>query len=534
MDHISDYAKWMADIPFGGDLTDPDAMILCYLTYADLSPILGPGDEMPLREAVKRMDEHKEIPCLILGGDPHYSERVRMIASTRRFGDLIVAGYTDEIDRERNLQFCAMVFRSEKWSFMAFRGTDQTLVGWKEDFIMSFTVMPSQTRAAEYLKERIGDGKWYLGGHSKGGNLALYAACTLGDRLAQVGRVYLLDSPGLCREALEDTGVDPDAAYDRLVRIIPEYDVVGGLFAPKAPREIIVSSDAQGLMQHDMATWGVDHGRLLEASGQDPMSVLLVDAVGNWLAGVDRQGREEFVEDLFSQLERGGKKYLGDVTAEGILGYESIVIGLVRKRGGRQSTGKLPLKANLTRMLSRVTGKLGALSGMWEGIAQCAALMVLGLLCLVVNEHLMETLAGITLSAIAAVQDVWTLRRLIRERKNMKEQTPYVMLSLFVTVLVLCMLFREDAAFLLGSIGVSIGLFAMGYHCVRLFLGRTRKGFYRWIRLPESLILFLFGIVYLVVPRGEASTPSAVLGVVMMADGAIRLCYILLSTAFGK
>ncbi len=535
MDHLTDYALWMKDAPLGDSIGEVDAMVLCYLSYADLSGILQPGDEMTLREAVERMDVKENIPCLIVTDDPHYSERVRMIASTRRYGELILSGYTDEHDTEKDLQFCAMVFRSPDWSFIVFRGTDQTLVGWKEDFIMSFTVMPSQVRAAEYARERIGKGKWYLGGHSKGGNLALYAACALdGERLASVERVFLLDSPGLCREGLEESDVDPNAAYDKLVRIIPEYDVVGGLFAPKSPRQIIVRSEAEGLMQHDMATWGVEHGELMTAPQQDPMSLLLVEAVGRWLEGKDRAQREEFVDSLFGEMQKGGRRTLGELNAEGLLGYESIVIGLIRRHDGGEELGRLPMKTNLTRAADRVTEAIGRLTGAREGIIQCLLLIVLGGAVFLVNEHLLETAAGIFLSGAAVVQDVWTVRKVIRCRKNPKEAMPYIYLSLFVTVMVLCMLFKENAAFLLGSIGVSVCLLAMGMHCLRLFAGKIKKGFYRWIRLPEALILFVFAVIYLVVSKPGAAQVSVVFGAIMMADGLIRLVRILLGTVLEK
>ena len=526
MDPLTDYARWMENVPFGSDIGDLDAVIMCYLTYADLSPLPEAG--ITLRDAVAAMGE-RDIPCLIVSDDPGFSDRVRQIAAGRRFGDLVIADYTDERDDEKGIQFSAAVFRSPYWSFIAFRGTDQSLVGWREDFIMSFTVMPSQARAAEYARERIGGGKWYMGGHSKGGNLALYAACAVGEeQRALVERVYLLDSPGLCREALEGTGVDPDAAYDRLVRIIPEYDVVGSLFAPRVPRETVVRSDYRGLMQHDMASWGVDHGRLMAAEQRDPVSLMIGEATGKWLDRVDRQAREEFVDSLFEQLGKGGKKTLRDVSSEGLPGYESIVIGMLRKREGRNALGRFPLKESLARSGERLGKKLRRFLRFRESILQCFGLILLGAVFVLVNERLLETSAHIFLAALAAGQDILTARRLIKNRSSLKEQGPYVALSLFVTALVLCMLFKENAAFLLGSIGVSACLWVMGFHCFGIFSGRKKRGFYRWIRLPEALILFYFGAAFLTVSHDGAGIYVYTLGMIMILDGLARLFRILL------
>ena len=535
MDHLTDYVKWMGNVPFDGGPGDVDAMVLCYLSYADLSPALGAGEEMTLREAVERTEEKGGISCMIVTDDPLFPERVRLIASGRRFGDLTVSGYTDEHDGDSGLQFCAMVFRAPAWSFIAFRGTDQTLAGWKEDFMMSFTAMPSQIRAAEYAGERIGGGAWYIGGHSKGGNLALYAASVLdAERQERLEKVYLLDSPGLCREALEGTDIRMDGVRDRIVRIIPEYDVVGSLFAPDTAREIIVRSDASGLMQHDMATWGVDHGALLTAEKRDPMSVLLDDAMGEWLRQLDRPSREKFVSGLFGQLEKGGRKTLKDVSAEGILGYESIVIGMIRRQGGRDLLERFPLRAAWTRLLGRAGAAVARLGRLKNGIVQCAALIGLGAVVILVSERFLETAAAVFLCAMAVAQDVWTVRRIVRSGGNPRGHGPHIVLSLMATALTVCMLFKENAAFLLGSVGVSVALLIMAIHCFRLFYLKKKKGFYRIIRLPESLILTVFGVIYLLVPQAGAGDYSAALGMIAAADGVIRLGYIILSAVFHR
>ncbi len=420
-------------------------------------------------------------------------------------------------------------------SFIAFRGTDQSLVGWREDFIMSFTVMPSQIRAAEYAREHIHGGAWYIGGHSKGGNLALYAAGVLEKEKADcLERVYLLDSPGLCREALEGKRIDLDAVRGRIRRIIPEYDVVGSLFAPDTPGEIIVRSDAAGLMQHDMATWGVNHGQLMTADRKDPMSVLLDDAMESWLEGLDRERRKMFVTSLFEQLEKGGRRTLRDVSAEGILGYESIVYGLIRRQGGKAFLPRFPLRESAARYLERAGASLKRLTRLRDGIVQCIALICLGALVVLVSERFLEAVAAVFLCGIAVAQDVWTIHRAVKMRDRVRDLGPNAVLGLTLTALAVCMLFKENAVFLLGSVGVSVALFTMGIHCCRLVLLRRKKGFYLWIRVPEALILFVFGAIYLLISQDGAGDCSAVLGAIMASDGLIRLCYILLSAALRR
>ena len=210
MDNITDYVRWVGGTGFEGrPFSRVDNIVLCQLSYLDLKDIPEINEEggvMTLREAVMSLTN---LGFSIRKMAPDDSERftalVKAAANSKRFGDLYISSFTDILNEEDSIQFSAMTFSPEKkggWAFVAYRGTDSTIAGWKEDFMTSFMLTSSQTMAEDYLRNALRSFDTVLvGGHSKGGNLAVYAAAVLPDDLFdRVEHIYSNDGPGFCPE----------------------------------------------------------------------------------------------------------------------------------------------------------------------------------------------------------------------------------------------------------------------------------------------------------------------------------------------
>ncbi len=315
MDKLTDYIRWMEDFPIAATgFRHADALVLCMISYYDLAPLFGDlAGPVHVRDCQKMLDDG-QAKVLIVGGDMGYDEILRAAAASRRFGDLEIDGYVDILQTDPPVQFSAVTFHDDTdLAFIAYRGTDNSIAGWKEDFMISFTHTQAQELALTYAREHItGDRRWILGGHSKGGNEALYAACMLEDGdLSRVEKVYLLDGPGLCPEL--DGGHLLERINDRTVRIIPESSVIGRLFEPKVTETHIVKSSAIGILQHSLATWGIDHGRLAEAKENDIFSQWVSRSADQWISGIPLADRTVFVDDLFGTLEVLGVTSFDDV-----------------------------------------------------------------------------------------------------------------------------------------------------------------------------------------------------------------------------
>ena len=271
------------------------------------------------------MAEEGTLRVLITGKDMGYEEIITRAIDSRRFGDLLITDYVDTVRDEPPLQFSALCFHDESGlSILGYRGTDDTLVGWEEDFMIGFTRTESQELALRYADAHLKTGRrWVLCGHSKGGNLALFAASRLSDAvLESVEHIYLLDSPGLCPEVMDVSAAE---RIDGLcTRIIPSFSVIGKLFEPQITDSRIVRSSGSGMLQHSLATWGIDHGELDLCVENDPRSLWLNAAVKDWIGNISQEDRVVFIRELFDALSANGARRVDELDDAGAAGFETI------------------------------------------------------------------------------------------------------------------------------------------------------------------------------------------------------------------
>lgn len=322
MADIRDYLELRGDITLDErPFNDVDNLVLATLSYLDLTGIVGgPGEP-----GVRVTDACGELLARA-GGD--LASRVRSLATiderfvvalggSARLGDAVLRSYVDVRDDERVMQFSAVtadLLNGE--SYVAFRGTDTTLVGWRENFILSFAVTQAQRASAEYLARELelaaAEGRRVrVGGHSKGGNLAAYAAACCPVALSgAVERVYSNDGPGMDRTVLPVSC--HDVMGERYVRIVPAYSVVGRLFSDDAPCQVVRSSATRSL-QHDPLTWQVGPAGFLEAEGPDPECLVVDRAFAAWLDRLAPDDRRKLTEELFDALAAGGAETFEDL-----------------------------------------------------------------------------------------------------------------------------------------------------------------------------------------------------------------------------
>ena len=330
MDHLVDYIQWMGDFSYSVlPFNEADALVLSMLSYYDLAPLFpeSGASAVALKESL-RLLEKGPVDVMLVGRDRDYQKILDCAARSKRYGELLLCDYVDLYRQEPPLQFCAVTFRAPEFRFIAFRGTDNSLAGWKEDFMISFTVTEAQRLAADYAAKAVTAAQpCYIGGHSKGGNLALYAACMLPpEAWERVTRLFLLDGPGICPEVMDDSclqRIDP-----KTTKIQPAFSIVGKLFEPQITDSRIVQSSASGFVQHSLDTWSIDHGKLLLADGPNPRSVWINDILSRWIGGISQEDRVIFVQELFDALAANGADSFDDIEEGGVGGFEAILAKL--------------------------------------------------------------------------------------------------------------------------------------------------------------------------------------------------------------
>lgn len=245
--------------------------------------------------------------------DPELTETLfRKIAANPRFASIRVGGVEERFSEQDQTQFAAMTMMLPDGTLaVAFRGTDTSFVGWKEDFNMAFQYpVPAQRSAADYVARVAGlwHGDLILLGHSKGGNLAVYAAMEADERLQRrIRRIYSLDAPGFPQDVVD--GERYRAVMDRIVKIVPDSSIVGMILEAPEPCRVVRSNE-RGLMQHLAFSWQVRGDAFVEAPGVAASSRYFNRSLNDWLTGMSVEQRERTVDALFRVLDASDQKGL--------------------------------------------------------------------------------------------------------------------------------------------------------------------------------------------------------------------------------
>ena len=312
MTTVFDYIRWRGDLSFEqSPLCEIDALIFCELSYIFFDGIVPGNTEdgtVTLREAAETFFERNAGKDIISLGELVPREIVdlfRLAAASVRFADVEVGNFINIIDDETVEQFSAVSFYPEEDRlFIAYRGTDDSIAGWREDFRMAFlTPVPAQRRAEEYLAKAadLFDGRIVIGGHSKGGNLALWAALNTSNEIAErTDKIYNFDGPGFLENVWESENYSRIA--DKITTVIPSGSVVGLLLKYDANYKVTKSTAKSYLHQHNALTWIVE-GRNFVCDNDVLPDVKRTNAiVGKWIYAMDPEDRRNFVEGFFDIL----------------------------------------------------------------------------------------------------------------------------------------------------------------------------------------------------------------------------------------
>ena len=328
MGNINTYLNWRGALDFTErPFCEADNLALAILSYLELGQIVSyDQDEISIQKAY---EQYQALAIPHFTGDDSYRMMLQYMASSRRFGTAALSYYRTIFDESRSTQFAAIQIRLGDGSrYISFRGTDNSITGWEEDFRMGSEVVPAQREAVKYLNE-IMDPKcsYRIGGHSKGGNLAIYASIHCREELsASILAVYNNDGPGLSSDII------PQEKFQRidgrLHWIISEYSVIGTLFPYGAPTKIVGSS-GEGLLQHNPFTWQIEGDTFLEKKELSKSCQFYVDIFDTWINTADLEHRRAFTQDLFGALKAGGAKTMGEVLGGGIDGFGTILLSIV-------------------------------------------------------------------------------------------------------------------------------------------------------------------------------------------------------------
>ena len=318
MDTTMDYLQWRGDLSFSKDpFNDIDALILSLLSYLPLKDIV-PGIESNKGISLKdssnqyiskvQTSETKSSninPTAIPSFNSDLLKLLKKASICLRFEDIQLSRYDENTDLIVGQQFAAVTYtlqNAEHEKVVAFRGTDNSLIGWKEDFELAYMEhIPAQESACRYLDRTIGilSSKFTVCGHSKGGNLAVYAGSHLNSvHQSRLSKIINFDGPGF------NIAIVPRASFShcehKVINYVPEESIVGMLLEPIGKRTV-VSSMARQIYQHNALNWGVERTKFIQGNLSSTTKIL-ESSLKTWLAEISMPEREMFTEALFDIL----------------------------------------------------------------------------------------------------------------------------------------------------------------------------------------------------------------------------------------
>ena len=330
MGNIMDYISWRGDLTFAqSPFNEVDNLILACFSYVNLDRIPAVTRQKGI-ELKKLVKEFKKLHTIKeLEADKSFIRLAPFMmfemAESVRFGNCVIRNYVNEIVTEAEQQFSAVeIVLDDGTSYISFRGTDDTIIGWKEDFNLSTGVVPAQERAVEYM-QRISDkasGMLRVGGHSKGGNLAIYGSVMCKSVHDKILEIYSNDGPGFSKEFQES----PETAemMPKIIRIIPEYSIIGTLLEHEK-QPIIVASISRGLLQHDGFSWEVQGPGLVRRDSLNKTALRFIEILHKWIDGMDMEQKRLLIEDLFATLQASGYENLSEVQSGGLKSLAAMV-----------------------------------------------------------------------------------------------------------------------------------------------------------------------------------------------------------------
>ena len=318
MPNVFDYLKWRGDIPFTLlPMNEIDNLIFSELVYIDLESV---GESLcengiTLQKAGKLFFEKyadKKISLGVIVPDEIITLlKVAMVSP--RYKDVKLSGYRNKYNSSETVQFAAVTFdMCNKEKYIAFRGTDDTIAGWHEDFNLAiYNSVPAQIMAKEYVEEVFNtlSGKFYIGGHSKGGNLAVYGGCMADINTDNLIGIINNDGPGFNETVIKQFNKSTIAITKNLT---PEHSIIGSLFE-KVGKSVIVKSSNKGIWQHDALSWQTNTTNFKTVESINTNSKRFGETLKVWMNNLAPQEKKDFIDSFFILLKSTNAETLTDL-----------------------------------------------------------------------------------------------------------------------------------------------------------------------------------------------------------------------------
>lgn len=327
MSNIIDYLKWRGDLEFSRDsINEIDYIILARFSYLPFKNIKL--EELDTIKNISAKMKNLSIENYLWNDDKNF---IQVLGETKRYKDLKVSDYIEIFDVSAEKQFSAItIWLPNKMKYISFRGTDLTLVGWKEDFNMGFMRdIPSQKEAVKYLNEIANkyNDELIIGGHSKGGNLAVYSAIFCEDYVKdRIKTIINAEGPGLDKDIISTENYKK--ILNKIQTYIPQSSIIGRLLEHEEEYQV-VKSIQKGIMQHDIYSWEIEPTKLIRIPKFTNDSEIFNGIIRNWLKNTTPQQREKFINIIYEIVAETQIQKMSDFKIETLKKIRIILNGYI-------------------------------------------------------------------------------------------------------------------------------------------------------------------------------------------------------------
>lgn len=317
MSNVCDYIKWRGDITLAqSEFNHIDNLVLSRFSYFPFDTLIKENEIVTIKELSERFKKQDKDKMQILW--KYDADLFPLMGESKRFGEMKATKFVNILDENIEKQFSAItILLPDNTIFVAYRGTDDTMVGWKEDFNLSFqSHTPSQISGKNYLEDvakKHPFKKLRIGGHSKGGNIAIYSAAFANQKVKnRIINVYNNDGPGFCEDIINSP--EYQEILPKVHTFIPQSSVIGRLMNHKE-NYTIVESTQEGLMQHDLYSWQIVGNDFVTVPKATAESNYIDKTITEWVDGIEPEKRKEFIDAVYQILKETNAQTLSELKA---------------------------------------------------------------------------------------------------------------------------------------------------------------------------------------------------------------------------
>lgn len=530
MGNLIDYLKWKGDLSFEAmPFNELDAAVFSALAYLDFSPAIKQDDSLTFIDAVTKLKAVAKPRFLALDAplkEELYNQFLDTVISSNRYKNLILHNYVDIHDEKEITQFSALSFTLKKGiEVIAYRGTDETLVGWKEDCMLSFIEAPCQRRALSYLIDAISNSKKvYVTGHSKGSNLALYASLNLQKHeLDKVTGIYLLDGPGLYSDVFKDISLE---LIDNKVHTFqPEYDVVAKIFENKFSSTTILKSDEKGIMCHGLLSWRVEDGKFVTCLENDPNAYWMLNAINSLVVNLSAKEKESFVNQLFDELAKNGEKTIFDFKKDPLKILERILIKTYHiSKKNKNTSRKVALSLFFGTDINDLKNINKVSDFFFSNIFYGIVMILFGILFVVIPRSALYVAAMTLLTLFIGFELALSLYYLIKSKWNFRLYKLRLSFLAFTIAIYIAIWIKEGNIAFFANWLFALFFLLFGIWMIQSLEKNRKKSIFDFIwNILEILFYIVIGCYLLYAPEQFLSYGTFVTGFILIVDGGIKI-----------